>query len=237
MDNNNVEYTTNGLVHAVQWGDLSYVEVAVDQNNFSPDTTDVDGCSLLHWAAINNRLEVAKYLISKGANVNSVGGNNMENPLQWALRCSTCTELLSLLISEEASITHKSIYGCDALMIAVQCNQLNASLVILNAGADPNTTDNNGDTPLYWMLRKFFSNPNMEFLELQRLLLRFNASVMHKSNDGCNALHLVAGGGRNFNTGSALLVYLAGSDSMLEAKNASKLTPYEVPQIHFYGRI
>lgn len=222
------KYSVKSLIHAVQWGDIGYVETLIDKMAISVDTVDEDGCSLLHWAAINNRLEIAKYLISKGANVHITGGQNNENPLQWSVRCSCCTGMLSLLLHEEVSIFHKSIYGCDALMIAVQCEQINAVLFLLNAGADVNTVEKNGDTPLYWLLRKYSSCPTFEFVEIQRLLHRFNASVLHRASDGCNALHIVALAGVRMDLGSALLVYLAGDDSMLETKNADNLTPYQV---------
>jgi ankyrin repeat protein len=223
-----VEYTLGTLVHAIQWGDLNHVENAVEKFGFSVDSVDVDGCSLLHWAAINNRLDIARYLVNKGANSHVTGGNNNENPLQWCVRSSNCLALLTLFLNEGVSMTHKSIYGCDTLMIAVQCEQLNAVLALLHAGADVNTVEINGDTPLYWLLRKYSSAPTLEFIEMQRLLHRFNASVTHRANDGCNALHIIAGAGARLDLGSALLVYRAGDDAMLEAKNANNLTPHEV---------
>jgi palmitoyltransferase len=220
--------TIDTLVHAVQWGDLPTVERAVEELGFSPDACDQDGCSLLHWAAINNRLSIAKYLVGKGANVAVTGGNNKENPLQWCIRSSTCSEILCYFLTEESSIVDKSIYGCDALMIAVQSEQLNAAFILLNAGADPNTVDNNSDTPLYWLLRKYVSSPTLESVEMQRLLLRFRASVTHKAKDGCNAMHILAAAGQKMDLPSALSLYLAGDDTMMEAKNAENLTPQQV---------
>lgn len=221
-------YTVENLIHAVQWGDFNQVESSIERHGFSVNSLDSDGCSLLHWAAINGRLNIAKYLVNKGANVHLTGGNNNENPLQWSVRSKNSISVLSLLLSEGASITHKSVYGCDALMIAVQSEQLNAVLALLHAGADVNTVEMNGDTPLYWLLRKYSSCPTIEFIELQRLLHRFGASVSHRSNDGCNALHIIAGSGPQVDFGSALMVYRAGDDEMLDARNANNETPYQV---------
>ena len=47
---------------------------------------DEEGISVLHWAAINNRLSVASYFIQKGANVNAIGGELMSSPIHWATR-------------------------------------------------------------------------------------------------------------------------------------------------------
>ncbi|KAJ1401205.1 ankyrin repeat-containing domain protein, partial [Ochromonadaceae sp. CCMP2298] len=154
----------------------------------SPDAKDIDGCSLLHWAAINSRVEIIQYLISKKADTNAVGGTNGETPLQWALRVQACSIAVSLLLAEGADMHHKSAYGCDALFIAVQCSQTNGAFVLLEEGADPNTLDANGDTPMHWLLRRPVGNIALDML---RLLLRFNASVTLRATlDGNNALHL-----------------------------------------------
>lgn len=224
-----IEYSESGLINAVQWGDLCYVESAIDGCGLSANTMDKDMCSLLHWASINNRLSIVEYLMHKNANLNCVGGSNMETPLQWALRSKKCAPLLKYLLAEEADMNHKSSYGCDALFIAVQCNQVTGTFLLLNAGADPNTVDNNGDTPLYWLLRKYSGAPNREYLDLLRLLIRFKATVSTVAHDGCNALHILAGySGSNLDLASALLIYEAGDDSMCNAKNNQSKTPYEV---------
>lgn len=223
-----VEYTVEKLIHAVQWGDAAYVETAVQSFGFSVDTTDDDKCSLLHWAAINNRVQIVQFLISRSANVNAVGGKNKEIPLQWALRCKFCAPLTCMLLAEESAVKHKSTYGCDSLFIAVQCNQVNAAFILLNAGADPNTVDNNGDTPLYWVLKKYTREPTNEGIELLRLLIRFKASVTHLSGDGGNSLHILAAAPQPMDLATAHLIYLAGSDAMLDVKNSENCTPYEV---------
>jgi len=183
----------------------------------------------MHWATINNRLEIVKYLIHKNADVNRVGGSNVENPLQWALRSRNCAPQVHLLVAEEADIHHKSSYGCDSLFVAVKCNQLNGVFLLLNAGGDPNSIDNNGDTPLYWLLRRYCGAPNREYLDMLRLLIRFKASVTVVSKDGCNALHILAGySGANLDMASAHLLYEAGDQSTLEMKNVMGKTPYDV---------
>lgn len=224
-----IEYNACGLINAVQWGDLAYVESAIDGFGLSANTVDKDGCSLLHWASINNRLGIVEYLTHKKASVNCVGGSNLETPLQWTLRSKNSTPLLQYLLAEEADIQHKSSYGCDALFIAVQCNHLSGTFLLLNAGADPNTTDNNGDTPLYWLLRKYSGAPNREYLDMLRLLIRFKSSVTIAAHDGSNALHILAGySGENLDLASAHLIYEAGDEGMCSAKNGQSQTPYEV---------
>lgn len=40
----------------------------------------------MHWAAINNRLEIMKYYILKGVAFDEPGGELQATPLHWATR-------------------------------------------------------------------------------------------------------------------------------------------------------
>lgn len=44
--------------HSAQHGDLETLTRLLQSGQATPDSVDSDDCSLLHWAAINNRLEV-----------------------------------------------------------------------------------------------------------------------------------------------------------------------------------
>lgn len=48
-------------VEACQRGSLEALEVTFKEG-VTPDACDADGCSLLHWAAINNRIPVVARL-------------------------------------------------------------------------------------------------------------------------------------------------------------------------------
>lgn len=47
---------------------------------------DNETVTLLHWAAINNRQDIIRYYVSKGAIVDAVGGDLLATPLHWASR-------------------------------------------------------------------------------------------------------------------------------------------------------
>lgn len=87
------------------------------------DLTDRDGCSLLQWAAINNRRHIASYLLSRANTngnlllVNYSGGVLQETSLQWALR-KKFYAMMDLLYQHGANLGHKSAQGTDALHIA-----------------------------------------------------------------------------------------------------------------------
>jgi len=223
-DNGFTQLTVEALIHSVQFGDLKSVEAAIEQQKLSPDTVDRDGCSLLHWAAINNRLEIARYLISKNCNVNIVGGENGEIPLQWAVRQAQCAGMVNLLIEEGSNIHHKSLFGYDALFIAVQAGHTHIIFILLHSGANPDTTDSNQETPLIWILKNQFTDG----IEFVRLLLKFNANPAYKGSGGNNCLHLLGLQGRDVDLGLALTIYGEGPAALVEAVNDDGLTPYKI---------
>lgn len=75
------------LLHsAVQYG---YYDRVVELIELEPTLAGkaLNGnVTLLHWAAINNRIEIAEYLISKRAQIDVFGGDLNSTPLQWATR-------------------------------------------------------------------------------------------------------------------------------------------------------
>jgi len=221
-----MEYTIDNLIRAAQWGDERFIEAAIENYGLSPNSSDGEHCSLLHWASINNRYDIARYLLSKDVDINFVGGLNKEIPLQWAVRTQRSSRLVQMLISEGSDVHHKSIYGCDALFIAVQAMNMHAVFILLNSGVNPNSVDMHGDTPLYALLRRPAS---LQSHDMIRLLLRFKASVDVKTNIGDTAMHIIASGGINFEVYRSQLIYCSGNViKNLQTLNNEQLTPYDV---------
>ena len=65
-------YSIGFAIEAVQHGNLDGLKNAIE-HGISPSASDADGCTLLHWASINNRYDIAEYLIQRGAEVNKGG--------------------------------------------------------------------------------------------------------------------------------------------------------------------
>ncbi len=121
------------LVIAAQEGDIqtliSFVngklDIPVDAN-----FCDSDGCSLLHWAAINNHKSIVDILLDAGANINITGGILGETPLQWAIR-KNYIKLSYYLIEKGANIHIKSAEGLDALQVAARhCIYINNLFIL-----------------------------------------------------------------------------------------------------------
>ena len=70
--------------------------VGIDVNQM-----DAENVSLLHWASINNRIEIVRYLLSRGAAVDRIGGELKSTALHWAVRYS-----LALLRASPAPRPH-----------------------------------------------------------------------------------------------------------------------------------
>lgn len=68
------------------------------ESNPSLATTPLDGnVTLLHWAAINNRIQIAEYLLNKNAQIDAIGGELHSTPLQWAARNGKLAMVVFLL--------------------------------------------------------------------------------------------------------------------------------------------
>ena len=119
------------LVGYIQIGNFEKVKEYIIDRNISAKSCDGDLCSLLHWAAINNRVEIAKFLISHGAAVNFPGGVLNEIPLQWAARNDMYTHMIRLLVDKGSDLLHKNVHGHDALSIACQVGNINIVYILL----------------------------------------------------------------------------------------------------------
>ena len=105
------------VVKAVQFGDTDSVQTYIENRQVSAQASDSDGCTLLHWAAINNRMAIATLLINHGAPVSCPGGVLAESPLHWAVR-RNYARMVNLLILNGADLSYKSDAGQDPLALA-----------------------------------------------------------------------------------------------------------------------
>ena len=84
----------------------------------SANETDPDGISLLSWAAISNRLEMARLLIQRGADVNHLDKNGM-TPLLYAASIDFGdTAMIDLLLKSGAKPDARTKEGLTALDLA-----------------------------------------------------------------------------------------------------------------------
>uniref|UniRef100_A0A8C8MDB7 Ion transport domain-containing protein n=1 Tax=Oncorhynchus tshawytscha TaxID=74940 RepID=A0A8C8MDB7_ONCTS len=180
-----------------------------------------DGASQtpLHKATIFDHVGLAEYLISKGADINSIDCKG-HTPLLLATSCSAW-KTVGLLLTHGANLKIKDKYDCNFLHLAIlqpkglknlppevlQCSNVRELL-----GAE----DNEGCTPLHYACRLGIPESVTDMLGL-------NVSLDQKSKQKKSALHFAAEYGR-INTCHRLLEWMTCT-RLLNEGDESGMTP------------
>lgn len=157
------------IVRATQYGMLERIQELVE-SGFDVNTMDKENVSLLHWAAINNRTQIVKYLISKGAIIDRFGGDLNSTPIHWATRQGHLP-MVVLLMSYGSDPSLRDGEGCSCIHLAAQFGHTSIVAYLIAKGQDVDMLDKNGMTALMWASYRVFCH------DPARLLLTFNASV------------------------------------------------------------
>ncbi len=146
------------------------------------------GRTPLYEAAKRGKLEAVKLLIERGAAVNAVESDVGFTPLHVAAEHKH-PEVVRYLISKGADIHARNKWRQTPLwQVSWQTWHGDAEIaeILLQSGADPNTADHKGITPLIMAARGGYT----EFVDL---LLRSGADPNKRCNVGVSALHYAAG--------------------------------------------
>lgn len=171
-------------IEACQAGDLVTVKDLIESSAVELGTDlDMNKVSGLHWAAINNRLSIVKYLVSKGADVDKEGGDLNATPLHWACRYGL-VYIVDYLIKQGANPAKCDSQGFNALHLAVHSSNIMLVIYILAFVQDipVDSTDPNGRTALHW------AGYQGDSLSVDALL-KFHANVKLVDDQGFTALH------------------------------------------------
>ena len=74
------------IVKATQYGAFERIQHLINDEEVDVNARDSENVTLMHWAAINNRVEICKFFLSKNATVDAIGGELRSTPLHWATR-------------------------------------------------------------------------------------------------------------------------------------------------------
>ena len=88
-------------ISAVQYGYYDRVVELIEPQPHLASTPVNSNITLLHWAAINNRIEIAKYLLNKHVQIDASGGELNSTPLHWAIRDGKL-QMVVFLLSQQA---------------------------------------------------------------------------------------------------------------------------------------
>ena len=125
------DVNTDSLFIAAVSGDLAKVKRLVVGCGVDPNIRDKDGWTPLHYAAWKRRLKVVKLLLEHGADPNIQENKYGKTPLHYAV--SRCLE---------------NKFGRTLLHFTVSRRHVDVARVLLDHGADPTISDNEGMTPL-----------------------------------------------------------------------------------------
>lgn len=169
----------------------------------------------LIYASYKNRLEIVRFLLEKGADVNACNNEGF-TALMYASRNNNF-EVVCLLLEKGANVNKYNFYNCTALLYASYNNNLELFRLIIKTGANVNKYDSYKNTAL--MITSQNNN-----LEMVRLLLQQEADVNICNSKGFTALDLAikkghykiievlleAGAGNNINDINKYIVSLNG---------------------------
>ncbi|XP_074697695.1 palmitoyltransferase ZDHHC13 [Strix aluco] len=208
--------STCDIVKATQYGIVERCKELVEAG-YDVRQPDKENVTLLHWAAINNRQELVKYYISKGAIVDQLGGDLNSTPLHWAIRQGHLP-MVVLLLKCGADPSLIDGEGFSSIHLAVLFQHMPIVAYLISKGQNIDTTDFNGQTPLMLSAQKAIGP------EPTRFLLKFNPSLNAVDNVQKNtALHWAITSG---NTSAVDLLLEAGAS--LDIKNVKGETPLDV---------
>ncbi|KAI9005202.1 ankyrin repeat-containing domain protein [Gaertneriomyces semiglobifer] len=171
-----------GLHAASQRGDLIRIKELIESGQAHATDKDGEGITALHWAAINNHLDVAKYLLDMGAEVDIAGGELMATPLHWATR-SGHTTMVMLLYTKGADPSRQDNQGYNALHLSSHAGHVFMAALLLSLGMDVNAPDNFGRTGLMWSA---YQGNSLETLEE---FIRCGADLELVDSTGLSSLH------------------------------------------------
>lgn len=137
----------------------------------------------LHLATHQRSAQKMLLLVTRGADVNTQNCDN-DTPLHLAIVRGCDTDTLEVLVDRGASLEIKGRHGRTALQYAVALNQEDKARLLLGKGADPNTQDVDGRTPLHDAVAS--NSPSLDFI---RQLVAAGAEVNREDNNRRTPLH------------------------------------------------
>ncbi|WP_264735341.1 ankyrin repeat domain-containing protein [Wolbachia endosymbiont (group A) of Rhinocyllus conicus] len=133
------------LLTTVRDGNLNEVEDLVSQNA-NVNTTDIYSWTPLHWAAFKDRLEIARFLIKKGADINAADkGPYGKKPIHVAAE-NNSKDIIELFLSKGVGINDTDKQGYTPLHYAAWRGRLEVAKFLIEEYANSIFKYNNGST-------------------------------------------------------------------------------------------
>ncbi|XP_049639343.1 palmitoyltransferase ZDHHC17 isoform X2 [Suncus etruscus] len=144
------DYSTWDIVKATQYGIYERCRELVEAG-YDVRQPDKENVTLLHWAAINNRIDLVKYYISKGAIVDQLGGDLNSTPLHWATRQGHLSMVVQLMkYGADPSLIDGE--GCSCIHLAAQFGHTSIVAYLIAKGQGESALDLAKQRKNVWMI-------------------------------------------------------------------------------------
>lgn len=121
------------IIIAAGFGNINILEILVDAGADIEEKGLQNLCTPLHYAAHQGNKEAVRYLIQKGAKVNSKD-RNLETPLHYAAYYGDI-EIIKLLLENGAKVNSKTLHFQETpLEIAIKYNKVEAVRFLIEYG-------------------------------------------------------------------------------------------------------
>ncbi|XP_067855387.1 palmitoyltransferase ZDHHC17 isoform X2 [Heptranchias perlo] len=176
------DYSTWDIVKATQYGIFDRCRELVEAG-YDVRQPDKENVTLLHWAAINNRIDLSRYYISKGAIVDQLGGDLNSTPLHWATRQGHLSMVVHLMkYGADPSLIDGE--GCSCIHLAAQFGHTSIVAYLIAKGQGETPLDLAKQRKNVWMINhlqearqaKGFDSPS--FLKRLKADKEFRQKVM-----------------------------------------------------------
>ncbi|VFQ62971.1 unnamed protein product [Cuscuta campestris] len=211
------ESLRNDVYTAAAYGDMEKLHRLVEREGCSVSEPDSLGYYALQWAALNNHVAAAQYIIEHGGDVNAADHTG-QTALHWSA-VRGAIQVAEVLLQEGARLNAASMCGYQATHVAAQYGQTAFLYYIVTKwNADPDVPDNDGRSPLHWAAYKGFA-------DCIRLLLFLDAYRGRQDNMGCTPLHWAASKGH---LEACTLLVQAGKKEDLVVMDHTGVTPAQL---------
>lgn len=221
--NNKLNTENQMFINACQEGNFEIVYDLVSNHKVNVNNSSNDTVTGLHWACINNRFLIVKFLIEneyQRADPNILGGKLMASPLHWACRNGLVYIVDYLLSNSDADPRIKDFQSYNALHLAVHSSNVILIYYILFTCCLPGSknyisvdeVDSLNCTSLHWacyqgdivtvnMLLKFGADvnkiDNKRFIPLHWAFIKGQKEVLKKLLNGGSDIFAVNNQNKN----------------------------------------
>jgi ankyrin repeat protein len=184
--------------------------------------------TIYHWnalyvAAIKGHLNTVQHLVDAGANINwkTDSGETALSGAAWHQH----HRIVDFLLQRQALSEHSADQRAKVLHDLISCGHIYLLQKFLDYGAEINSPDANGDTPLH------IAADDCSRIDVMRVLLARGADIFYKNKRGENALFTAV---RASNMEAMGLLLAAGID--IDSINDSDETALELASDHGYAQ-